>query len=137
MIGLAGLELTSATGKKFQWMPMARDSSAGMRPGAPAYSRFLGAPNAMAWGEAVGPRRRMESPRSKSAAKMRGRPESCWSWLVRPAVPYGSLYIRDEPSTGTLTAKPPTWYLRRFSRRTRYSGLLEFRNCTRAQGMIN
>jgi len=24
MIGLAGLELTSATGKKFQWMPMAR-----------------------------------------------------------------------------------------------------------------
>jgi len=34
---------------------------------------------------------------------------------VRPAVPYGSLYIRNEPSTGTLTAKPPTWYLRRFS----------------------
>src|SRR5258708_32630596 len=45
--------------------------------------------------------------------------------------------MRNEPSTGTLTANPPTWYLRRWSRNNRYSGLLEFRNWTRAQGMIN
>jgi len=41
---------------------------------------------------------------------------------VRPAVPYGSLYIRNEPSTGTLTAKPPTWYLQEIFAQDQYSG---------------
>ena len=38
MMGFAGLEFTSASGKKFQCTPMARASSAVMRPKASAFS---------------------------------------------------------------------------------------------------
>ena len=136
MMGLAGLEFTSAMGNQFHSTPMARDSRALMRPNSRA--RFLSpaAPKAIAAGNAVAPSRRIDRPRSKSAAINRGYFESFCRRLVSAAASSGSLSISSGPSVATVTPKPPTWYFVISSRSSRYSGLSGFRNLTFAQTII-
>jgi hypothetical protein len=115
-MGLAGFELTSATGTKFQWTPTARASWAVIRPKARACSRRPAAPNAIAWGNWVAPSRRLATPTSKSAATRMGSFDSCCKRFRRRAASSGRLFTSRGPRTGTLMARPPTWYRRRFSR---------------------
>ena len=99
MIGLSGLLFTSATGNRFQWTPMARDSSAVIAPNLSAYPVLPTAPKAMASGNAGTELTREARPRSKSAAMSNGRRESRCSWLATAATSSGGFFSRMGPST--------------------------------------
>jgi hypothetical protein len=74
MTGLAGLELTSATGAKFWLMPMARSSRPLIVATAFASSTLRPAPTAMLAGNSVaGDSRRVTLPPSWSMATISGR----------------------------------------------------------------
>src|ERR1035437_5036639 len=133
MMGFAGLEFTSASGKKFQCTPMALASSAVMRPKASAFSVLPAAPKAIAWGKTVVPFRRMDTPRSKSAETMRGSFDERCSRLSNSAATSGWLLSRTGPSTGTLMTTDPMRYLRMLSRSCTKMGSASFRNCTLTQ----
>ena len=75
MTGLRGLLLTSATGAKLTCTPRARASTAVMRPASNASPSSPAAPNAIARGNVVPPRRRNPTPVSKSAAFSSGKVE--------------------------------------------------------------
>ena len=78
-------------------------------PNSSANSGFPAAPKAMAWGNAVTPRSRMEGPRSKSAATIRGiRGARCRSFMSI-AASYGSLLAKKGPSEGTVSRMEPRW----------------------------
>ena len=83
MMGLAGLEFTSATGNKFHSTPSARDSWATISPNFSASSGLPVAPKAMACGNTVVPFIRIDGPRSKSAVMISGSSESRCSVLVQ------------------------------------------------------
>ena len=88
-MGLSGLLLTSATGKKTHWTPTRprftrRDLALErVSDGSPA------APNAIACGNTVVPSSRMEAPRSKSPATIRGTVASRCILLTNAATWYG------------------------------------------------
>src|SRR5450755_2055781 len=72
MMGLAGFEFTSASGKKFQCTP-----------------------KAMACGKLVVPSRRVVTPRSKSAANSNGSLDSFCMRFSNSAASYGSLRRKE------------------------------------------
>ena len=87
IMGFAGLELTSASGKKFQCTPMARDSSAVMRPKASAYSVFPG----RAEGHGVRERGGAMKAHGDSALKIGSEEQRQFGILLQTVEQFGSL----------------------------------------------
>ncbi len=81
MTGLRGLLLTSATGAKFTCTPIARPSTAVMRPASNASRSSPVAPSAIARGKRVAPAIRMPAPYSKSAVASSGTDATACNWL--------------------------------------------------------
>ena len=117
--GLRGLLLTSTTGAKFTWMPIARASTAVMRPASKARRGSPAAPNAMARGKFVAPSIRNPTPVSKSEVTSRGifaaacrrlrsdAAASGWPSTVREYV--GLSNTSGRPRRAPNTCMPPTW----------------------------